>query len=208
MSTIVHGYMSANLFPLPADLPVPVDDGGAAHLDQAFMPSISLPSTDGATVNLAAMEGRWVIYIYPMTGRPDAPLPDGWDAIPGARGCTPQSCGFRDHYKELKQLGSGVFGLSTQTSEYQREARDRLHLPFQLLSDSSLQLKHSLRLPTFTTAGMELFKRMTLIVQQGRIKKVFYPVFPPNRNADDVLAWLRANSQPNATGDALLAARP
>ena len=200
--------MSANLFQLPMDLPVPVDDGAAAHLEQVLLPSISLPSTDGTTVNLAEMEGQWVIYAYPMTGRPDVPLPDGWDAIPGARGCTPQSCGFRDHYKDLKQLRSGVFGLSTQTSEYQLEARDRLHLPFQLLSDSSLQLKNSLRLPTFTTAGMELFKRMTLIVQQGRIKKVFYPVFPPDRNAGDVLAWLRADSQPDATEDAPLALRP
>jgi peroxiredoxin len=184
-----------NLSQSPADLPVPPDDGAAQGLEGALLPSIALASTDGAIVDLGNLEGRWVIYIYPMTGRPDVALPDNWDAIPGARGCTPQSCGFRDHYRELKELGTGVFGLSTQTSEYQREARDRLQLPFQLLSDSSLLLKRALRLPTFTAAGMELFKRLTLISCNGRIEKVFYPVFPPDRNADDVLAWLRADSQ-------------
>jgi len=184
-----------NLSQLPADLPVPPDDGAAQGLEGALLPSIALASTDGTRVDLGNLEGRWVIYIYPMTGRPDVALPDNWDAIPGARGCTPQSCGFRDHYRELKELGTGVFGLSTQTSEYQREARDRLQLPFQLLSDSSLLLKRALRLPTFTAAGMELFKRLTLISCNGRIEKVFYPVFPPDRNADDVLAWLLADSQ-------------
>ena len=185
--------MSANLSQLPADLPRPVDDGAAAHLEGALLPRISLPCTDGTTVDLAGLKGWWVIYIYPMTGRPGVPLPDGWDGIPGARGCTPQSCGFRDHYTELKELSAGVFGLSTQTTDYQREARDRLHLPFQLLSDTSLQLKSALRLPTFTAAGNELFRRLTLIMENGRIRKVFYPVFPPDRNADDVLAWLRAD---------------
>lgn len=183
--------MSTNLFQLPPDLPRPVDDGAAAHLEGAFLPDVALPSTDGTFVNLSDLRSRWVIYIYPMTGRPDVPLPDGWDGIPGARGCTPQSCSFRDHYRELKELGTGVFGLSAQTSDYQREARDRLHLPFQLLSDSLLQLKDALRLPTFTVAGMELFRRLTLIAEEGKIRKVFYPVFPPDRNADDVLAWLR-----------------
>ena len=186
---------------------MPVDDGAAAHLEEALLPDLALPSTDSTTVNLADLEGQWVIYVYPMTGRPDVPLPDGWDAIPGARGCTPQSCSFRDHYEELKDLRTGVFGLSAQTSAYQLEARDRLHLPFELLSDTSLQLKKSLRLPTFTTAGMELFKRLTMIARQGRIKKVFYPVFPPDRNADHVLAWLRADVQPGATGGAPRAAR-
>jgi peroxiredoxin len=132
-----------------------------------------------------------VIYIYPMTGQPGVALPDGWDGIPGARGCTPQSCSFRDHFAELAALDTGVFGLSAQSSADQREARERLHLPFQLLSDPSLQLKRSLRLPTFTVAGMELYKRLTLIVSDGQIGKVFYPVFPPDRNADEVLAWLR-----------------
>lgn len=183
--------MNTNLSQLPADLPVPVDDGAAAHLLGSRLPDVSLPATDDSTVNCKELIGRWVIYVYPMTGRPDVPLPIGWDGIPGARGCTPQSCSFRDHYAEFKTLHTGVFGLSAQTTEYQREARDRLHLPFQLLSDSGLTLKRVLRLPTFTVAGMELFKRLTLVSVDGRIEKVFYPVFPPDRNADDVLAWLR-----------------
>jgi peroxiredoxin len=132
-----------------------------------------------------------------MTGRPGVPLPDGWDGIPGARGCTPQSCSFRDHYAELKALHTGVFGLSTQSSAYQREARDRLHLPFELLSDSGLQLKDALRLPTFTFAGIELFKRLTLVTRDGHIEKVFYPVFPPDQNANEVLTWLRESAQPS-----------
>jgi peroxiredoxin len=184
-------FMSASFFELPKDLPCPVDDGAASHLEGASLPKVVLPATDGADVDLAALSGLFVIYVYPRTGRPGVPLPDGWDAIPGARGCTPQSCGFRDHYAELGSLRSGVFGLSTQATEYQREARDRLHLPFQLLSDSALQLKHVLRLPTFTAGGMELYKRLTLILEDGRIVKVFYPVFPPDRNADEVLEWLR-----------------
>ena len=130
-----------------------------------------------------------------MTGRPGVPLPSGWDAIPGARGCTPQSCGFRDHYAELQALNVGVLGLSTQTTDYQREARDRLHLPFELLSDSTLRLKTELRLPTFSVGGRELFKRLTLIARDGRIEKVFYPVFPPDRNVAEVLAWLSAVHQ-------------
>ena len=189
--------------PMPLqDLPRLADDGAASHLEGTKLPALALPSTDGGSVRLATLPGRFVLYIYPMTGRPDVPLPDGWDAIPGARGCTPQACSFRDHYAELKSLRTGVFGLSAQTTEYQREARDRLHLPFQLLSDSSLQLKQLLRLPTFTAGGMELYKRLTLIVEDGRIVKVFYPVFPPDRNADDVLAWLRRDAQPGAAGDA------
>jgi peroxiredoxin len=200
---VERSCMSTNLFQLPSGLPRPIDDGAAAHLEGVILPHVVLQATDGASVNLGELKGQFVIYVYPMTGRPEVPLPDGWDDIPGARGCTPQSCSFRDHYGELKEFGAGVFGLSTQTTEYQREARDRLHLPFQLLSDSALQLKSALRLPSFTVAGMELFKRLTLIAEDGRIRKVFYPVFPPDRNADDVLAWLRSDAQPTTT-----AARP
>jgi len=183
--------MNPALSQLPENLPVPVDDGAAAHLMGLSLPDLELLCTDGSSINLAELPGRHVIYIYPMTGRPGVPLPDGWDVIPGARGCTPQSCSFKDHFVELQRLRTGVFGLSTQASDYQREARDRLHLPFELLSDSELKLEALLQLPTFTVAGMELYKRLTLIAEDGVIVKVFYPVFPPDRNADDVLDWLR-----------------
>ena len=186
--------MNTNFSQLPKNLPAPVDDGAASHLEGSFLPNLVLQSTDGSSVNFTGLSGRWVIYVYPMTGRPEVPLPDGWDEIPGARGCTPQSCGFRDHYAELTALNTGVFGLSAQSTEYQREARDRLHLPFELLSDSSLQLKSAMQLPTFTVAGMELFKRLTLIAHEGRIEKVFYPVFPTDQNANEVLVWLRKNA--------------
>ena len=199
--------MNTDFFPLPKDLPVPIDDGAADHLVGLELPNVSLVSTNGTTINIGELTGLWVIYVYPMTGRPGVPLPDGWDGIPGARGCTPQSCNFRDHYVELKALHSGVFGLSAQRSEYQREARDRLHLPFELLSDSGLQLKDALRLPTFTIAGMELYKRLTLVSLDGHIEKVFYPVFPPDQNADEVLTWLRENAQLGAAGDTPPAAR-
>ena len=158
------------------------------------LPDVVLPGTDEQDLNLASLEGTWVICIYLMTGRPGVPLPGGWDDIPGAGGCTPQSCSFRDHHDELQRLGSGVFGLSAQTTDYQREARDRLHLPFELLADPSLLLKHALRLSTFTVAGMELFKRLTLIIRNGPIIKVFYPVYLSDRNVSDVLAWLTANT--------------
>mgnify|MGYP001266288001 FL=1 len=193
--------MNANLSQLPQDLPTPVDDGAASHLEGSLLPDLVLQSTDGSSVNFTGLSGRWVIYVYPMTGRPDVPLPDGWDGIPGARGCTPQSCSFRDHYAELKALNAGVIGLSTQTTEYQREVRDRLHLPFQLLSDSTLRLRSTMRLPTFTVAGMELYKRLTLIAHEGRIEKIFYPVFPPDQNADEVLVWLaELSSDPSRIG--------
>lgn len=181
-------------FPLPSGLPVPVDDGAADHLLGRTIPRLTLRSTDGALVNLAEVSGRWVLYVYPMTGRPGVALPEHWDEIPGARGCTPQSCGFRDHHAELQKLACNVFGLSAQDSEYQREARDRLHLPFQLLSDEKLALKDALGLPTFNAGGMELYKRLTLIINHGRIEKMFYPVFPPDQNAEDVLSWLKENT--------------
>jgi peroxiredoxin len=181
-----------NLFELPADLPAPVDDGGARHLAGLAWPDLALPATDGSSVNLAQARGRAIVYAYPRTGRPGQALPTGWDAIPGARGCTPQSCGFRDHFAELKGLGvAHLYGLSTQDGDYQREVAQRLHLPFALLSDARLELQRALDLPTFTVEGMTLLKRLTLALDDGVITKVFYPVFPPDRSAADVIAWLR-----------------
>ena len=183
-----------NEFPVPDNLPVPEDDGAAAHLSKMTFPDIALTATDGSRVNLAALAGRTVIYAYPRTGRPGQALPTGWDDIPGARGCTPQSCSFRDHFAELKQLGArAVFGLSTQDSDYQREARDRLQLPFELLSDEDLALSKALNLPLFQADGMTLMKRLTLIVRGGRIEHVLYPVLPPDRSAADVIEWLKDN---------------
>jgi len=187
--------LSSGRFDLPKDLPRPVDDGAARHLRGMALPAVVLPATDGASVDLARISGRVVIYVYPMTGRPGRALPEGWDGIPGARGCTPQSCAFRDHYSELGALKTAVFGLSTQPTDYQKEARERLHLPFELLSDSGRRLKDLLRLPTFEVAGMELYKRLTLIAEGRKILKVFYPVFPPDQNAAEVLDWLRQNVQ-------------
>jgi peroxiredoxin len=178
-------------FPLPKDLPRPVDDGLAAHLAGMTMPRILLPSTAGGVVDLANFGAtRTVVYCYPMTGVPGIPLPDGWDAIPGARGCTPQTCGFRDHHQELLQLRVDVFGLSTQTTDYQREMSDRLHLPFEILSDPEFKLCDALRLPTFEVDGVRLLKRLTLVIRGGAIEHVFYPVFPPNESVDQVLRWL------------------
>jgi len=177
---------------LPAELPAPQDDGAARHLAGVRLPSLALAATDGSQVDLSKLSGRTVVYVYPRTGVPGQPLPEGWNDIPGARGCTPQSCGFRDHFDELKRLGiARVFGLSTQDSAYQREAVERLHLPFPVLSDERLALSRALDLPTFTTSGMTLLKRMALIIDQGVISKVFYPVFPPDKNAEEVIAWLR-----------------
>ncbi len=179
---------------LPENLPVPRDDGAARHLPGMRLPDLALPATDGNAVNLAKLAGRTVVYIYPRTGRPGAQLPTGWDAIPGARGCTPQSCGFRDHYAELRKAGAAhLFGLSTQDTAYQREAAERLHLPFALLSDEKLALARALRLPTFEVDGMTLLKRLTLVIDEGTITHAIYPVFPPDKSAADTLAWLQAD---------------
>lgn len=174
-------------------LPPPVDDGAARHLVGTAVPDIALPATEGSVISLSGLPGITVVYAYPLTGRPGAALPEGWDEIPGARGCTPQSCAFRDHHADLLEAGAtGVFGLSTQATDYQREAAERLHLPFSLLSDAALRLTTELRLPVMLVGGATLLKRMTLIIRDGVIAHVFYPVFPPDRNAGDVLDWLRA----------------
>jgi peroxiredoxin len=179
---------------LPSDLPVPVDDGAADHLAGLALPRLRLPSTLGGELDLAdAARDLVVVYVYPRTGTPGEPLPEGWDEIPGARGCTPQSCAFRDHVAELAALGAGVVGLSAQPADEQRAFAEREHIPYPLVSDSSLQLAAALRLPTFEVAGMHLYRRLTLIARTGRIEHVFYPVFPPDRNAADVLAWLASS---------------
>ena len=176
---------------LLVDLPVPQDDGAAQHLTGFRLPDIALVATDGTPVNLSKLKGRTVVYVYPRTGRPGQALPTGWDAIPGARGCTPQSCGFRDHFVELKQLGvAALYGLSTQDTAYQREAAERLHLPFAILSDAGLKLTQAMRLPTFTVDGMTLIKRMAWVIDDGVVSRVFYPVFPPDRSAAEVIDWL------------------
>ncbi|HTV37012.1 MAG TPA: peroxiredoxin, partial [Xanthobacteraceae bacterium] len=163
------------------------------HLSGMALPDLALPATSGPAVNLSKLKGRVVVYVYPRTGVPGVDALPGWDDIPGARGCTPQSCGFRDHFAELKALGvSDVFGLSTQDSDYQREAAQRLHLPFPILSDAALTLTQAMKLPTFSAAGMTLLKRMALVIDGGRIVKTFYPVFPPDKSAEEVIAWLRA----------------
>ena len=184
---------SPDLGTLPQDLPVPHDDGACRHLTGKAMPSYRLQTTDHRVIDFSTVPGWVVLYCYPMTGQPGVALPDGWDAIPGARGCTPQSCGFRDHFAELKSLDVQVYGMSAQSTAYQQEAVDRLHLPFALVSDDGLGLTDALGLPTFEVGGARLNKRVTLIVQDGVIRKYFYPVFPPDRNIEDVLDWLNAN---------------
>jgi peroxiredoxin len=179
---------------LPPGIPVPQDDGAARHLPGMKIPDLALPATTGAPVNLSKLTGRTVVYIYPRTGVPGIDPPEGWDRIPGARGCTPQSCSFRDHFGELTRLGvAQLYGLSTQDTAYQREAATRLHLPFTILSDETLALTTALTLPTFTAAGMTLLKRMALVIDDGKITKAFYPVFPPDRNAADVIAWIQSS---------------
>ena len=192
MANVLHDPLK-----LPENLPVPQDDGAARHLAGTALPHIALAATDGSSVNLSKLEGRTVVYVYPRTGRPGQALPAGWDAIPGARGCTPQSCGFRDRFAELKGLGvAQLYGLSTQTTDYQREAVERLHLPFSILSDAAFKFSRALRLPMFEVDGMRLAKRLTLVIDKGIVAHVIYPVFPPDKSAADVIAWLRANAAP------------
>ena len=176
-------------------IPPPIDDGAAAHLVGIMVPPISLVATDDTSVTLSALHGRIVVFAYPRTGEPGKiSLVDDWDMIPGARGCTPQTCAFRDLFAELKSAGAEhVFGLSSQSNIYQTEMASRLHLPFPVLSDEKLALTHALNLPTMEVAGLTLIKRLALVIDHARISHVFYPVFPPDRNAGDVLAWLKKN---------------
>ena len=182
-----------NLNQLPADLPVPQDDGSTNHLKGMRLPNISLNATNGKAVNLGDIKGKLVIYCYPMTGQPNVDLPNGWDQIPGARGCTPQSCSFRDHYQELQSLGAEVIGLSVQTTEYQKEMVDRLHLPFPVVSDANYQFQKALNMPTFVTAGMTLLKRVTLIANNGVIEAVHYPIFPSDSDPVWVIDYLKGH---------------
>ncbi|CAK3933319.1 redoxin family [Lecanosticta acicola] len=177
---------------VPSDLPVPKDDGACNHLTGTTFPSIQLPSTAGNNVNLSTLSGLTVLFCYPRTGAPDETIPDPWNEIPGARGCTPQACSFRDAAQEFLQLGvSHIFGASTQDTPYQREVKERVHLPYQLLSDEKLELQKALDLPTFEWQDKKLIKRMSMVVEDGKIIKVFYPVFPPSESANEVMKWLR-----------------
>ncbi len=174
-----------------SSIPAPEDDGATKHLPGAKISSVALPATNGSQVDLSSLKGRTVVYAYPRTGQPGVENPNGWDMIPGARGCTPQSCSFRDHFADLKRLGvQNLFGLSTQDLDYQKEAAERLHLPFAILSDEKLALSQAMKLPTFEASGMTLLKRFTLVIDDGIISHVFYPVFPPDRSAADVVDWL------------------
>ena len=184
-------FAQTNLNQLPPNLPRPTDDGGARHLQGMALPDLELPSTSNRPVNLSKIAApRTVIYCYPMTGRPDRTLPDGWDDIPGARGCTPETCGFRDHHKDLAKLHTDVFGLSVQDTPYQQEMVKRLDVPFEVLSDEHMAFTRTLRLPTCTAGGMTLLKRLTIVARRGRIEHVFYPVFPPDTHAELVIGWL------------------
>jgi peroxiredoxin len=179
---------------LPADLPVPVDDGAADRLPGRRLPPITLPATSGPPVALHELgPERTVLYLYPRTGEPGVPLPAGWDDIPGARGCTPESCGFRDHHAELAAVGAEVLGLSSQSTRYQTEVAHRLALPFALLSDERCRLADAMDLPTFEVDGMRLYRRLTLVVRDSAVEHAFYPVFPPDTHAEEVLGWLRSH---------------
>lgn len=186
--------MTKNLLELPPNLPAPEDDGACNHLVAGLLHTVTLLSTSGQEVDLSKIVGTTVVYIFPMIGNPNAPPMIGWNEIPGARGCTPQSCAFRDHHDDFQALGATVYGLSAQTQDAQQEAVARLHLPFELLSDATLNFAKSLGLPTFEYNQLRLIKRLTLIIKNGKICEVFYPVFPPNENAVHVLGWLKCNT--------------
>ena len=186
---------------LPDDLPRPEDDGACDHLTGRMLPSLPLSSTDGGTLDLSTVPGRLVVFCFPRAGRPGVSMPAGWDDIPGARGCTPQSICFRDRHDEIRSLHAQVAGLSTQSPEEQREIRDRLDLPFPLVSDHELDFARTLDLPTFEVEGITMIRRLTLVALDGRIEKVFYPVFPPDQAAEQVIVWLLAHPhRPGETG--------
>ena len=182
-----------NINELPTDLPIPQDDGAAHHLKGMKLPNVTLLATNGQMIDLGSIKQKLIIYCYPMTGQPNVALPEGWDQIPGARGCTPQSCAYRDHYQELQSLGAQVIGLSVQTTEYQKEMADRLHLPFPVVSDVRYQFQKALNIPTFISAGMTLLKRVTLIANNGVIEAVHYPIFPSDSDAAWVLEYLKTH---------------
>ncbi|MFM7698972.1 MAG: peroxiredoxin [Limnohabitans sp.] len=184
----------SNYTTTPDNLPVPLDDGATDHLLGMTLPSVKLASTQGGVVDLSALPGYVVIYCYPMTGQPGVPLPEGWDDIPGARGCTPQNMCYRDHYSAFQALGAQVFGLSVQSTAYQQEMAQRLQLPFAVLSDLHLAFAHGLQLPLFQAAGMQLIKRLTLIAKNGKVVAVKYPIFPSNSDASWALDWLGKQS--------------
>lgn len=184
--------MSHDVYTLPSGLPVPQDDGAADHLVGSVVPPLVLDSSAGPVDLAEWAQQRLVVYVYPRSGRPGVEMLPGWDAIPGARGCTPQSCAFRDHHAELAELGARVLGLSAQPLDDQVEFAERNHMPFPVVSDERLEVRDALRLPTFDVEGLTLYKRLTFVASAGRIEHVFYPVFPPDRNAADVIAYLRA----------------
>ncbi|MBL1320850.1 MAG: peroxiredoxin [Methylophaga sp.] len=179
-----------DLHQLPDNLPVPADDGACDHLEGMSLPSQLLQTSSNSSLDLSAEKGIVVIFFYPMIGRPDSPPMVGWNEIPGARGCTPQTCSFRDSYNQLTELGAKVFGASSQALEEQNEAVARLKLPFELLNDSTFKLTESLNLPTFEYQGVKRIKRLTLVMVNGVIRKVFYPVFPSDQNVNHVISWL------------------
>ncbi|MFS0703901.1 peroxiredoxin [Cellulomonas sp. 179-A 9B4 NHS] len=188
-----HAHLADAFAQLPPNLPAPVDDGAARHLPGTRLPAVVLPSTAGPAVDLSTLD-RAVVFVYPMTGTPGVPLPDGWDAFPGARGCTAEVCSMRDHLAELRDAGAGeVLGLSGQAAADQRAAAERLHVPYPLLSDAEGRATRMLRLPTFELGGRTYLRRLTLVVRDGVVSHVFHPVFPPGTHADEVLAWLRTH---------------